>query len=168
LFCSPFPTITPPEAPSFAGNFLYIFDGTDLILMIGSFGVSVALFYGTMKSPLAQPRNLVSGHFLSALVGVAAFKALQGQPALAAAAAVGTAIAVMLATKTFHPPWDAAVLIAVLGGEKAPALGYLYAVTPDDAYYGWRETIYLTTYALKTYSHRFHVNFTDSSEPSGS
>ena len=65
----------------------YIFDGTDLILMIGSFGASAVLVYGAIKSPLAQPRNLVGGHFLSALVGVAAFKIFQGQPVLAAAAA---------------------------------------------------------------------------------
>ena len=63
----------------------YIFDGTDLILMIGSFGASAVLVYGAIKSPLAQPRNLVGGHFLSALVGVAAFKIFQGQPVLAAA-----------------------------------------------------------------------------------
>jgi CBS-domain-containing membrane protein len=111
----------------------YIFDGTDLLLMIGSFGASAVLVYGAIKSPLAQPRNLVGGHFLSALVGVAAFKIFQGQPALAAAAAAATAIAVMLATKTLHPPGGATALIAVVGGEKVHALGFLYAVTPAAA-----------------------------------
>ena len=75
----------------------YIFDGTDLILMIGSFGASAVLVYGAIKSPLAQPRNLVGGHFLSALVGVAAFKMFQGQPVLAAAAAAGAAILLIVA-----------------------------------------------------------------------
>jgi CBS-domain-containing membrane protein len=32
--------------------------------------------------------------------------------------------------KTLHPPWGAAALIAVLGGEKAHALGYLYGAIP--------------------------------------
>jgi CBS-domain-containing membrane protein len=111
----------------------YIFDGTDLILMIGSFGASAVLVYGAIKSPLAQPRNLVGGHFLSALVGVAAFKIFQGQPVLAVATAAGTAIAVMLATKTLHPPGGATALIAVIGGEKVHALGFLYAVIPAAA-----------------------------------
>jgi CBS-domain-containing membrane protein len=111
----------------------HVFDGTDLILMIGSFGASAVLVYGAIKSPLAQPRNLVGGHFLSALVGVAAFKVFQGQPAIAAAAAVATAIAVMLATKTLHPPGGATALIAVIGGEKVHALGFLYAVIPAAA-----------------------------------
>jgi CBS-domain-containing membrane protein len=111
----------------------YIFDGTDLMLMIGSFGASAVLVYGAIKSPLAQPRNLVGGHFISALVGVAAFKIFQGQPGLAAAAAAATAIAVMLATKTLHPPGGATALIAVIGGEKVHALGFLYAVVPAAA-----------------------------------
>ena len=111
----------------------YIFDGTDLMLMIGSFGASAVLVYGAIRSPLAQPRNLVGGHFLSALVGVAAFKIFQGQPVLAAATAVATAIAVMLATKTLHPPGGATALIAVIGGEKVHALGFLYALIPAAA-----------------------------------
>ncbi len=111
----------------------HVFDGTDLMLMIGSFGASAVLVYGAIKSPLAQPRNLVGGHFLSALVGVAAFKIFQGQPVLAAATAVATAIAVMLATKTLHPPGGATALIAVIGGEKVHALGFLYAVIPAAA-----------------------------------
>jgi len=111
----------------------YMFEGTDLMLMIGSFGASAVLVYGAIKSPLAQPRNLVGGHFLSALVGVAAFKIFQGQPILAVAVAAATAIAVMLATKTLHPPGGATALIAVLGGEKVHALGFLYAVIPAAA-----------------------------------
>jgi CBS-domain-containing membrane protein len=107
-----------------------LFDGTDLMLMIGSFGASAVLVYGAIKSPLAQPRNLVGGHFLSALTGVAAFQIFQAQPVLAAAAAVATAIAVMHATKTLHPPGGATALIAVIGGEKVHSMGFLYALIP--------------------------------------
>jgi CBS-domain-containing membrane protein len=46
--------------------------GTGLILIIGSFGASAVLVYGAVRSPLAQPRNLVGGHVISALIGVAA------------------------------------------------------------------------------------------------
>jgi CBS-domain-containing membrane protein len=103
---------------------------SDLILIIGSFGASAVLVYGAIKSPLAQPRNLIGGHFLSALVGVAAYQLLHGEIWLASAVAVATAIGVMHATRTLHPPGGATALIAVIGGEKIHALGFLYAVTP--------------------------------------
>ncbi|MBI4962095.1 MAG: HPP family protein [Desulfomonile tiedjei] len=111
----------------------FMFDGTDLVFMTGSFGASAVLVYGATKSPLAQPRNLVGGHFLSGLIGVAAFDIFPTQPVIGAAAAVATAIAVMHATKTLHPPGGATALIAVIGGEKVHALGFLYALMPATA-----------------------------------
>ena len=45
-------------------------DDTDLTLVIGSFGASAVLVYGAVNSPLAQPRNLLGGHILSAIIGV--------------------------------------------------------------------------------------------------
>lgn len=100
---------------------------------VGSFGASAVLIYGAVKSPLAQPRNLMGGHMLSAITGVASFQALQGETWFAAAAAVATAIAVMHATKTLHPPGGATALIAVIGGEKIHDLGYFYVIMPVGA-----------------------------------
>ncbi|OKY75369.1 MAG: HPP family protein [Desulfobulbaceae bacterium DB1] len=102
----------------------------DLVMVIGSFGASAVLIYGAIKSPLAQPRNLIGGHILSALIGVFCYQTFHGQMWLAAALAVSTAIAVMHLTRTLHPPGGATALIAVIGGEKVHALGYLYALTP--------------------------------------
>lgn len=104
--------------------------GTDLVLMIGSFGASAVLAYGAVRSPLAQPRNLVGGHMISALVGVVCWKLLQGDPWLAQAAAVATAIAVMHLTKTLHPPGGATALIAVIGSGQIHALGFWYVLVP--------------------------------------
>ncbi|MGD2083198.1 MAG: HPP family protein [Chromatiales bacterium] len=106
------------------------FDGTDLTLIIGSFGASAVLVYGAVRSPLAQPRNLVGGHLVSAIVGVAAFQLLHGVPWVAEATAVATAIAVMHATKTLHPPGGATALIAVIGSDKIHQLGFLYVLLP--------------------------------------
>ena len=103
---------------------------SDLVMIIGSFGASAVLIYGAIKSPLAQPRNLVGGHVISAVIGVACFQLLGGHMWLAAAVAVATAIAVMHLTKTLHPPGGATALIAVIGSENIHALGYLYAVLP--------------------------------------
>ncbi len=125
---------------SWLGSFLgiaavaYLNDGwleaTDLVLIIGSFGASAVLIYGAIKSPLAQPRHLIGGHILSALIGVTAWKLLFFQPWLAAALAVSVAIAVMHLTKTLHPPGGATALIAVIGGPKIHQMGYLYVLMP--------------------------------------
>ena len=47
------------------------FESRDATLLIGSFGASAVLIYAAIKSPLAQPRNLLGGHVISAVVGVA-------------------------------------------------------------------------------------------------
>jgi CBS-domain-containing membrane protein len=104
--------------------------GTALILLIGSFGASAVLIYGAIKSPLAQPRNLVGGHIISALIGVTTYKLFPGVLWLAAPLSVATAIAVMHATRTLHPPGGATALIAVIGDAKLHALGYFYALAP--------------------------------------
>ncbi|MBU0752109.1 MAG: HPP family protein [Gammaproteobacteria bacterium] len=106
------------------------FAGHDLSLMIGSFGASAVLVYGAPRSPLAQPRNLVGGHVLSALVGVACWKLFHSVPGLAQALAVATAIAVMHATRTLHPPGGATALIATLGSAEIQRLGYWYVLMP--------------------------------------
>lgn len=106
------------------------FVGTDLTLVIGSLGASAVLVYGAPRSPLAQPRNLIGGHLLSALVGVAAWTLLQQEPVLAQALAVATAIALMHATKTLHPPGGATALIAVIGSDQIHDLGFFYCLVP--------------------------------------
>jgi CBS-domain-containing membrane protein len=106
------------------------FESRDMTLLIGSFGASAVLVYGAIKSPLAQPRNLIGGHVLSGLAGVACYQLFGNTVWLAAAMAVSLAIVVMLATKTLHPPGGATALIAVIGGTKIHNLGFLYAFIP--------------------------------------
>ncbi|MBW1865587.1 MAG: HPP family protein, partial [Deltaproteobacteria bacterium] len=72
----------------------------------------------------------LGGHIISALIGVTAYKCLAGELWLASAVAVATAIFVMHATKTLHPPGGATALIAVIGSQKIHDLGYLYAIVP--------------------------------------
>lgn len=106
------------------------FEGLDLSLMIGSFGASAVLAYGAVRSPLAQPRNLVGGHLVSALVGVICWKLLNHNMWLAESMAVATAIAAMHATRTLHPPGGATALIAVIGSPAIHKLGFLYVIFP--------------------------------------
>ena len=107
-----------------------ILENSDLVLIIGSFGASAVLIYGAIKSPLAQPRNLLGGHIFSAVIGVACYQLLGSHMWLAASVAVATAIAFMHATKTLHPPGGATALIAVIGSAKIHNLGYLYVLMP--------------------------------------
>jgi CBS-domain-containing membrane protein len=83
-------------------------------LLIGSFGASAVLLFGANDSPLAQPRNLIGGHVLSATVAVV-IVALLGSGPLAIALSVGFSILLMYLTRTIHPPGGATALIVVQG-----------------------------------------------------
>jgi CBS domain-containing membrane protein len=100
------------------------------IFLIGSFGASSVLIYGAIQSPLAQPRNLIGGHLISAFIGVTIYKVFPDIIWLTAPAAVALAIVGMQITKTLHPPGGATALIAVIGSEKIKTLGYLYVLSP--------------------------------------
>lgn len=110
-----------------------LFSQGDLVFIIGSFGASAVLIYGAVRSPLAQPRNLVGGHLVSAVIGVISYKLFYPYPWLASSLAVATAIVVMHATRTLHPPGGATALIAVIGSEKIHELGFLYVFVPVGA-----------------------------------
>jgi CBS domain-containing membrane protein len=125
---------------TFIGSFLGVgiigfissryFTLNDNIFLIGSFGASSVLIYGAINSPLAQPRNLIGGHVISALVGVTLHKLIPGEVWLTAALSVSLAIVAMQVTKTLHPPGGATALIANIGSAKIMALGYIYVISP--------------------------------------
>jgi len=96
------------------------------LLVIGSFGATAVLLFASPRAPFAQPRNLIGGHLISAVVGVACYRYLPEILVLQEAAAVATAIALMQMTRTIHPPGGATALIAVIGGEPVHSLGWGY------------------------------------------
>lgn len=106
------------------------FPKQDLIFLIGSFGASSVLVFGIIQSPLAQPRNLIGGHIVSAIVGVTVQKIFPEMVWLSSALAVALAIISMQITKTLHPPGGATALIAVTGSAKIVELGYWYVISP--------------------------------------
>ncbi|MHC0442795.1 HPP family protein [Flavobacterium sp. 3-210] len=107
-----------------------VFPKGDYIFMIGSFGASSVLIFGIIQSPLAQPRNLIGGHVLSAIVGVTVQKIIPDYLWIAAPVAVALSIIVMQMSKTLHPPGGATALIAVTGSPQLIALGYWYVISP--------------------------------------
>lgn len=100
------------------------------IFLIGSFGATCVLIYGAIQSPLAQPRNLVGGHVISAFIGVTVYKVMPDIIWLTAPLAVALSIVCMQITKTLHPPGGATALIAVIGSPGIKALGYGYVWSP--------------------------------------
>jgi CBS domain-containing membrane protein len=102
----------------------------DLVFLIGSFGASCVLVYGVIQSPLAQPRNLIGGHVISATIGVTIQKLLPDLIWIAAPLAVSLSIVFMQITKTLHPPGGATALIAVTASPEIKAMGYGYVFTP--------------------------------------
>jgi len=106
------------------------FTANDNLFLIGSFGASSVLIYGIINSPLAQPRNLVGGHLVCAIVGVTVHKLIPGEVWLAASLSVSLSIVSMQITKTLHPPGGATALIANIGSAKIQSLGYLYVLSP--------------------------------------
>jgi CBS-domain-containing membrane protein len=100
------------------------------LFLVGSFGATAVLIYGAPMAEFSQPRNLVGGHLFSAIVGVTVFMIMGDTNILAGPVAVSLSIVVMHFTRTLHPPGGATALIAVIGGDKVHALGYLYVLCP--------------------------------------
>jgi CBS-domain-containing membrane protein len=73
-----------------------------------------ALVFGLPTSPVSQPRNVIGGHMLSALVGLVVFSVLDQDTWLAMALAVGLAIVAMAMTRTYHPPAAVTALLPVM------------------------------------------------------
>ena len=108
----------------------FFLDDTDVTLVIGAFGATAVLVFGTPSSPLAQPYNVVVGHLVSAMVGVVIFQIIGEANWLSASLAVALAIVAMQITNSVHPPGGASALIAVVSSPEIHNLGFLYVVYP--------------------------------------
>jgi CBS-domain-containing membrane protein len=105
---------------------------TESAMLIPPFGASALMVFGAPHSPFAQPRNVIGGHVLSALIGISAFHLL-GDSSWAAALAVAAAGALMHLTTTMHPPGGATALLAVIGDARIQGQGYAFAFVPVGA-----------------------------------
>lgn len=83
-------------------------------------GASAVLCYGAIEAPLSQPRALVGGHFIAAVVGLCITKLFSLSPHfesirwLAASLSTSVAIVAMQMTGTTHPPAGATALLPAL------------------------------------------------------
>ena len=100
--------------------------------LVASLGASAVLDYNSVKSPLAQPRNNIVGHTLSAILGVAISKAFQLVPSffahydwVAAAIACAAASCAMSVINTVHPPGGATAILACTDAQIV-AMGWMF------------------------------------------
>lgn len=90
---------------------------TETPLLIAPFGATCVLAFGIPDSPLAQPRNIIGGHLITAFIGLCCLY-LMGNTWYSLALGVSISIAVMQMTRTVHPPAGANPLVIILTGAK--------------------------------------------------
>lgn len=95
-------------------------------LLMAPFGASCFLMFVVPENPVAQPRNVIGGHVVSALVGMAIIT-LFGSAWWAMGLGVGLAIVAMRLTQTNHPPAASDPLLIMLSPFGAPGWGFVLA-----------------------------------------
>ena len=76
---------------------------TGNLYIMAPFGATCVILYAVSQSPLAQPRNVIFGHLISAFIGLFFLKFFP-ESNLTIALSVGCAIALMQVFKCVHPP----------------------------------------------------------------
>ncbi|CED71393.1 membrane protein, HPP family [Aliivibrio wodanis] len=93
-------------------------------LVMAPFGATAVLVFGLPQSPLAQPKNVILGHLITAVIGIV-FSQYVGVTPMSLAIATGLGITCMLVSKTTHPPAGANPILIMLAGH-----GWSFLVTP--------------------------------------
>ena len=101
-----------------------------VLLLAPPIGASAVLVFAVPASPLAQPRAVIGGNIVSAIVGVTCVLAFHQQPVLAAGIAVGAAIIVMSLLGCLHPPGGAVALSAALVATAPGINSFAYVLAP--------------------------------------
>ncbi|PMJ92674.1 HPP family protein [Vibrio sp. 10N.261.55.A7] len=96
----------------------------DITLIMAPFGATAVLVFGLPNSPLAQPKNVIFGHLITAFIGVV-FSLYIGVTPLTLAIATGLGVTAMMVSKTTHPPAGANPMLIMLSGQ-----GWWFLVTP--------------------------------------
>ena len=87
-------------------------------------GATAVLVFGVPASPLAQPKNVLLGHLITAFIGVIFYQYFE-VTSLPLGIATGLGVTAMLMSKTTHPPAGANPILIMLSGQ-----GWWFLVTP--------------------------------------
>ena len=94
------------------------------VLIMAPFGATAVLVFGVPSSPLAQAKNVIWGHLITAFIGVFFYQYIGVTP-VTLGIATGLGVTSMLITKTTHPPAGANPILIMLSGQ-----GWLFLITP--------------------------------------
>lgn len=97
---------------------------TEVVLLMAPFGATAVLVFGVPSSPLAQPKNVIIGHFITASIGIAFSQYVEITP-ITLAIATGLGVSAMLITKTTHPLAGANPILIMASGQ-----GWSFLFTP--------------------------------------
>lgn len=89
---------------------------SDALWLMAPFGATMVILFGLPASPLAQPRNVIAGHLITAALGLMVAHFF-GVHEWTLGLAVGLSIVAMMLTNTIHPPAGANPLLIMLAGE---------------------------------------------------
>ncbi len=95
------------------------------VFLIASFGSTMVLLYGYPESPFAQPKNIILGHFLTALIGIIFLNFSPLPIFLNIPLAVGFGVMFMILFKVTHPPAGGNPIIVIIG-----SVSFDYLLTP--------------------------------------
>ena len=95
------------------------------VFLIASFGSTMVLLYGYPESPFAQPKNIILGHFLTALIGIIFLNFIPLPIFLNIPLAVGFGVMFMILFKVTHPPAGGNPIIVIIG-----SVSFDYLLTP--------------------------------------
>ena len=95
------------------------------IFLIASFGSTMVLLYGYPESPFAQPKNIILGHFLTALIGIIFLNFVPLPIFLNIPLAVGFGVMFMILLNVTHPPAGGNPIIVIIG-----SVSFDYLLTP--------------------------------------
>ena len=89
--------------------------------LLASLGGTAVFLFGLTRAPAAQPRALFGGHVGGAFVGIACYQAF-GESLAVYVLALVLALALMLLTRTVHPPAGANPILMIYVHAGWPAL----------------------------------------------
>ena len=95
--------------------------------LMAPFGATCVLLFSVANSPLSQPVNVIGGHIVSTLIGIALHSLLPVEW-WSMALAVGLAIAAMAVLRVTHPPAGANPLVVMFDNSGWEYIGFPVAV----------------------------------------